>query len=694
MQRILAHRFISFILNWPRSILAVYLLLLAFAGLQARDIELRTSNLDLISADLPEVKRFVAFANDFGNPNVLVLVLSGADVTEAAAVIPELAQNLQQLSDVRRVVFSNPAITTHTHGAQEPTIKITQELLSNRQHDTFYIFIQPQDTRSDVIAFERLVKSVRSVTSSFELKNNVSIGFTGIPQYALDDRDIIQKDITTYSGISLLLVVIIFVVGFHSFARPALAAVSLAAAVVLTLGIVHVYPGHLTLLSSSFIAMIFGLGIDYGIHIVHRVEELLAQATVENFQAKKAAVEKALLDLFPSLTTAALTTAGAFFVLLVSDFKGFEELGFIAGVGIIVSFLVNYSFLPALLLIISERSSRKKTELPDMQLSRLSRLLLAMQSPIVAGTLFVATGLLIFIPPPAFNSNYLSLQPSNSQAVALEQEMVDNSSYSPYFAAFSTSSLAEAEKVAAKARSSQTVGEVRTLSDFTKKEIPEPLRAELLAVGEPYFKSTSGKYAVYSYPKESIWIPASEKAFLSEMKAIDENVTGMPFIGNVMIERSKSALHVTTDLAAIVLVVLVGLQFRRITPTIIALAAPAGTILWMLASMRFLEMDFNPLNVMAFPIILGIAIDDGVHIIHRFLEEDGNMEKTIAATGRSVLLTTLTTLAAFACLTATTHLGFRSLCLLLSIGVTAAFILSVVVLPQLLRIFQKQLLRH
>ena len=87
---------------------------------------------------------------------------------------------------------------------------------------------------------------------------------------------------------------------------------------------------------------------------------------------------------------------------------------------------------------------------------------------------------------------------------------------------------------------------------------------------------------------------------------------------------------------------------------------------------------------MALPVVLGIAVDDGVHIVHRFLEEAGDRVRTLAGTGRSVVLTSLTSLAAFGTLLLTSHRGLASFAAVLCLGIAASLVLSPLALPPLL----------
>jgi len=100
--------------------------------------------------------------------------------------------------------------------------------------------------------------------------------------------------------------------------------------------------------------------------------------------------------------------------------------------------------------------------------------------------------------------------------------------------------------------------------------------------------------------------------------------------------------------------------------------------------MAVLGLSWNPLSIMALPVVLGIAVDDGVHIVHRF-SSLRDVTETLRTTGRSVALTSLTTIAGFAGLSSSSHRGLSSFAVVLVLGVALALLHSLFVLPLLLR---------
>ena len=652
-------------------------LAVAALSLAAFRLEIKTSNLDLVDPSIPVVARFRDFARTFGTPNMLVVVLRGTDPAALRAGAERTSSLVRGAAGVRSVFARLPYEPASLPFGADP-------YFASKDGTMLFLFVQPTDADSSATTIAPFVQAVRERIAAAHLeRDGIEAGLTGMPQYALDDRDIIQRDTSRLSALSFLLVLLLFAAGFAEIVRPLLAAAVLAVAAALILGCAAVVPGHLTLVSATFFSALFGLGIDFGIYVADRFEEFLADGL-----ERREAIVRAVRELGPGLLTGAITSAVAFYAMLFSGFRGFEELGLIGGTGLLITLLLMTSLLPALLMLAGGGHRRRERRLGER---RAGRFLAAAQHPALAAALAaLALGGLAF-GLPGFDGDYLNLQPKTSEAVRLEREMVDHSIYSPQFAAFLVDTPEAAHTLAEKLRKEETVGAVRSSADLALLDaLARPIPAERAAFGAA-FEGNDGRQAVYAYPAGNIWDPAFEKEFLGRMQALDPNVTGMPVLGQFMIDRSKRALWITAAISALVVILLVLVDFRHPVWSALALVPTLLGVAAMLGAMRLFDIPFNPLNVMALPVILGAAEDNGVHMVHRFLQEKGDLLRTLAGTGRAVLLCASTTTAGFATLAFTSHRGLASFALTLTFGISFALITSLFVLPPLLRLIGPRL---
>jgi predicted RND superfamily exporter protein len=102
-----------------------------------------------------------------------------------------------------------------------------------------------------------------------------------------------------------------------------------------------------------------------------------------------------------------------------------------------------------------------------------------------------------------------------------------------------------------------------------------------------------------------------------------------------------------------------------------------------LGLMGLVGIDLNPANLIGIPLILGIAVDYGVHIVHDSLERPGPY-RISASTANSVLVDALTTILGFGALMVASHKGLESLGRVLTLGVTTCTLTSLIFLPAVL----------
>jgi len=134
-------------------------------------------------------------------------------------------------------------------------------------------------------------------------------------------------------------------------------------------------------------------------------------------------------------------------------------------------------------------------------------------------------------------------------------------------------------------------------------------------------------------------------------------------------------------LAAISVMVLI--HFRSLLSLLLALVPVGVGFLWLCGVMGLTGIPFNPANIMTLPLIIGIGVANGIHILNRFSEEH-DASILGKSTGKAVLVSNLTTIAGFGSLILGLHQGIRSLGYVMSIGMAACMIASLTFLPALL----------
>ena len=204
------------------------------------------------------------------------------------------------------------------------------------------------------------------------------------------------------------------------------------------------------------------------------------------------------------------------------------------------------------------------------------------------------------------------------------------------------------------------------------------------------FVSESGKdYLVTIYTKTMVYDLDVLRRFNKQLDLIDERITGTPPIMQRLLDSIARDGVIATILTLLIVFGLLWWDFRSLRLALIGMIPLVAGGIWMVGLLKTFGMMFTMINVMGIPLIVGIGIDDGVHIVHRYKVE--GFLKTplvLASTGKAVLLTSLTTIAGFGSMMITSYRGFVSLGALLSFGVAACFLTTVLFLPSIIGLWK------
>jgi predicted RND superfamily exporter protein len=226
------------------------------------------------------------------------------------------------------------------------------------------------------------------------------------------------------------------------------------------------------------------------------------------------------------------------------------------------------------------------------------------------------------------------------------------------------------------------------IADLKQSVHPAPVKIKDLPQDlKDRFVSTDGKYLLLVYPDINIWEREAMEKFLYEMRRIDPNVTGNAVH---MFESSRLMIdaYVRAGLYALVAIFLyLMLTLRNIRTTLLVMLPTLAGAVLTLGLMRLTGVQFNLANLVILPLILGIGVVDGVHILHRNREEPECGKNVISrSTGQAVILTSLTTMIGFGSLMVADHQGVYSVGLVLTLGVGSCMITSVTLLPALMKL--------
>ena len=642
-------------------------------------------------------------------------------------------------------------------------------------------------------AVQKLREFVRETRNEIP---GVNAGISGEPVLNFDEMTQAQQDISIASVISTGVVALIFIFGFHEVRRPVLATLCLLVGVGYALGFATLSVGRLNILSITLLPILIGLAIDFGVHLISRYEEELRRGCTS-----KTALQHALAFTGIGILTSGLTTAGAFLAMLLTDFKGIQEMGFIAGTGLLFCLGAMMTLLPALLSRSPATAENGTVPWQKWQLrKRIEGVALRSPALVVSISALLTVLALTQFPRLDFDYNLLNLQSSDLPAVGIEEKLIESGSESLLRGVVIADSLAEAGQLQARIEQLEPVAKVDSLVNYLTdsqsgklaiiRDIQNRLRrlemshadeapVDLAALNEALFAfqgylglalqelrqrpgasaatrqveslrdavlrlrshlenptaatrlrltefqrtlygnlretigiireqdtsggltladippflreryySPSGRFLLEVHPKKDLWQRENQKEFLAALRTVDPDVTGTIVQVFEYTSLIKENFLRASAYAAGIIAVLLLLQFRRILAAMIAFLPVLVGLCWTLGAMAWLGISFNPVNIMALTLLIGIGVPNGIHILQRFAE-DPRPAILSQSTGKAVVVSALTTIAGFGSLLVAKHQGIASLGKVMAIGTFMCLVASLVVLPALLLLFSR-----
>jgi hypothetical protein len=222
---------------------------------------------------------------------------------------------------------------------------------------------------------------------------------------------------------------------------------------------------------------------------------------------------------------------------------------------------------------------------------------------------------------------------------------------------------------------------------ITLADLPAELRERYVGAG--------GEYLVRAFARESLWDHAALLRFTAAVAAVHPEATGKSFRTLEGLDQMKRGFERAGLYALLAIVAVLLLDLRRFADLLLALSPLAAGALLTLGAMGLFGVPLNPANMIALPLVVGVGVDNGVHILHDYRDRRGRVPYLLgAATGRGVLVAALTTVLGFGTLMTSRHVGMASLGLALTLGVTFCMAAALVGLPALMRVLDERRLRR
>ncbi len=217
-----------------------------------------------------------------------------------------------------------------------------------------------------------------------------------------------------------------------------------------------------------------------------------------------------------------------------------------------------------------------------------------------------------------------------------------------------------------------------SVETITFDDLPASLRERVVDI--------HGGHSVVALPTGDMSDAQQARAFVDAVTSVRPHATGRPSLEAGIGEVIVQSLRLAIALAFIAILIILRLSLHDFVEALIVLMPITLAALITVSVGILLDLPFTIANVVAIPLVLGLGVDSAIHVYVRY-RDDGTVEQMMtSSTPRAVLLSALTTLAAFCSLSLSPHAGFSGLGILLSISVIALLYCTLIVLPAMINV--------
>ena len=375
------------IIEKPKLVFSLLLILLIFFGYYSKNFRLDASSETLLIEGDPDLKYLNEITDRYGAKEFLVLTYTPNDEmisTSSVENLLKLKKEIQSLDWVHSVItlLDIPLLNS----TDQPLIDRLKNFKTLKDNDidkvrgfneiknspVFRNFVISEDgTTSGIIVYLKTkeknitfkskkelenykdqikkqnhqnIVEIRQIIKNFDHVGKIHLG--GIPMIADDMMSFIKNDIVVFGlGVLIFIILTLWFV-FRKLIWIIIPISSCFFSVIIMMGILGLIGWKVTVISSNFIAMMLILTMAMNIHISTRFLQLS-----QNFPklSKTKIILMTTNNMFWPILYTALTTICAFLSLIFSEIKPIIDFGWMMTLGLITSFLITFTLLPTLL---------------------------------------------------------------------------------------------------------------------------------------------------------------------------------------------------------------------------------------------------------------------------------------------------------------------------------------------------------
>ena len=676
-------KFSKFIPNHTILIVIVSLLLLIPATIGYVNTKINYDILIYLPENIETIKGEEILTDEFGIGSYAFIMTN----SKSNKAILNLEEKIKKVKGVNKVFSIADVLDTTI-----PKSMLPDEIIDKVYNEDETVIMV---TLNDSISADSTIKAVEDLRETVSDANRVS----SMTSMLIDTRNLSNKEMLAYVGIAVLLCLIILTIATDSYLVPPLLLGNIGVAILYNMG-TNIFLGQISYITKAITAILqLGVTTDFSIFLYHKYEQ--AKKKEKN---NKNAMEVAIRETFTSVIGSSLTTFAGFLALCTMDLTLGIDIGIVMAKGVAFGLICVLTLFPALLLVFDKKieQTKHKNFFPEFKLLQ--------KVPIKHSIIILIAFLILLVPAIIGNNNYEIYYKLDETLPETLPFRIANSNLAKKFNIISPQIIVidkdiKKDKVEDLTNNLEEIKGIdlvlspSTLMDETTKSLlPEDLTSmlendkyQLILVNSTYevaSKELNKQIAdisklVKKYDKKGI--VAGEGALMNDLVTIADhdfkavNYTSIAVIFVIMILVLKSV-----SLPVILVVVIEFAIFINMS-----VAYYTNTTLPFIAS------------IIVGTIQLGATIDYAILMSTKYLEERQTekdkkkaMQKTLKLTVPSVITSALCFFAATIGVALYTKIDMiGSICELLSRGSIISMLVVVLILPVMLMIFDKFIIK-
>ncbi|MBA7480775.1 hypothetical protein ES707_16237 [subsurface metagenome] len=253
-------------------------------------------------------------------------------------------EGLEQILKVMESSAASERISAEAASASIERFLFGSPYYLSRDSTMALLFIQPTFTINDFMLYAEIIPLMEKMIKERTETLGVSAGLTGMLVVGKDEMVTSEQGLALSMLIAVMLILLLMILSFRMYSVPFISGIPLFVGIMWTMGLAGFTIKRLNIMTAMYMVVLLGLGIDYAIHLLTSFMQ-----EREDGNDFTTSVGNSLKKSGAGIFTGALTTAVAFFMLVIARSNVVRELGVVAGFGILSELVAMIIMVPALL---------------------------------------------------------------------------------------------------------------------------------------------------------------------------------------------------------------------------------------------------------------------------------------------------------------------------------------------------------